>query len=124
MEMQTQIKVDDLRFTEILFKKYNEDISIYEIRALLSIYRNLDLPYKLLREIKDFVRRNLLSVTIDDITYSTDRVCVRCLKAFIYKKAKEYKLTDYATRFLLRNFECGIGHNSYYADQGKLIDAC
>ncbi len=85
----------------------------------------LILPSALIEEIEDFAERNSLAVvghTLHD-RRPLHRCCPACLKAHILKVSEELNLNRKLVFQLSRTLPSPIGHNGYYIDEDKLINA-
>jgi len=67
-----------------------------------------------LKEVNRFLKRNSFN------TGSKEVICLRCLKAFIIVKAKDYEIPIHIKDYFLSRMKCEIGHDEYYLDSGNL----
>lgn len=94
---------------------YSEDsLSFDEIISLENIIGVLNVAPEFFKELELFATRNQVSSKRQT---GDGRVCMRCFKAFLIKKSKEYNLDEVEMKVLVLSLGSGyIGHNGYYLD--------
>ncbi|MBU0761054.1 MAG: hypothetical protein KJ600_02400 [Nanoarchaeota archaeon] len=82
-----------------------------------------DLPQKLLKEIRGFVKRNSLGAVAYRIENKepVSYCCQRCLKAHLSKKVKRMNLDKNVMKKLTVLLDCESGHGGYYVDGVRLV---
>ena len=79
------------------------------------------LPDDLLVELENFAKRNACAVSEVE-GGKIHHCCVKCLKAYALKKAKEIQLDEKRTSWLIDLFgEEAEGHEGYYIDEEELV---
>lgn len=83
----------------------------YKVQAL---YDGLFIPDDLISDIERFMNRNI----IEEADY---QCCPRCLKAYVFKRATEFGLSDREINYLKIMLPGDVGHDGYYLDVGEVI---
>jgi hypothetical protein len=106
--------VENFAASKSMVKFSDDSVSINQIAELRPIMKLLDIPLILLSDVIEYTKRNLL---YDNKKDREERTCMRCFKAFLIDKSREYKLNDLKIKLFVLSFGGGfIGHNGFYMD--------